>query len=228
MPWGSCTALWRPIPGEFDDYVAMPKENGYQSLHTAVIALDGKPLEVQIRTEEMHHIAQFGIAAHWRYKEGTCSATPILDGQDSVGSARPPTGERMSRTRSSSSTRCKQRRVRRPRVRFYSPRAISSICRMARRQSISPIEIHSEIGHRCRGARVDNRLVSLDYQLQNGEQVDIITTKQGGPSRDWLNPQLNYVATQRARQKISQLVQAAKQREAERLGRPRHPRARAA
>jgi len=196
---GIVHSTWRPIPGEFDDYVAMPKENGYQSLHTAVIALDGKPLEVQIRTEEMHHIAEFGIAAHWRYKEGA-RRNADLDGR--IQWFRQATDWREDVEDALQFVDSLKSDVFGDRVFVFTPRG--DIVDLP--HGATPVDfayqIHSEIGHRCRGARVDNRLVSLDYQLQNGEQVDIITTKQGGPSRDWLNPQLSYVATQRARQKI--------------------------
>jgi GTP pyrophosphokinase len=197
---GIVHTLWRPIPGEFDDYIAMPKDNLYQSLHTAVVGLDGKPLEVQIRTEEMHKIAEYGIAAHWRYKEGAGKRDETLeakinwlrqasDWREDVEDARQFMDSLMTD-------------VFAERVYVFTPRGdIVDLPKGATPVDFA-YQIHSEIGHRCRGARVDNRLVSLDYQLRSGEQIEIITAKQGGPSRDWLNPHLNYVATQRARQKI--------------------------
>ena len=198
---GAVHSLWRPVPGEFDDYVAMPKENLYQSLHTAVVALEGKPLEVQIRTEEMHQIAEYGIAAHWRYKEGSrrdeSLETKIMwlrqatDWREEVEDA----GEFMDSLKSD---------VFAERVYVFTPKGdIVDLPKGA-----TPVDfaylIHSEVGHRCRGAKVDGRLVPLDYQLRVGEQVDIITTREGGPSRDWLAPHLNYVVTTKARQKIRQ------------------------
>jgi GTP pyrophosphokinase len=196
---GLVHSLWRPIPGEFDDYIAMPKDNGYQSLHTAVIALDGKPLEVQIRTEEMHRVAEYGIAAHWRYKEG---APRDADLELRIQWLRQATEWREDVDNAQQFVDSLKSDVFAESVFVFTPKGdIVDLPRGA-----TPVDfayhIHSEIGNRCRGARVDNRLVSLDYQLHNGEQVEIITAKQGGPSRDWLNPHLNYVATQRARGKI--------------------------
>lgn len=198
---GIVHSLWKPIPGEFDDYIAMPKDNLYQSLHTAVVALDGKPLELQIRTEEMHRIADYGVAAHWRYKEGSRRDQTVearinwlrqaSDWREDVGDAR----QFMDSLKSD---------VFAERVYVFTPKG--DIVDLP--QGATPLDfayqIHSEIGHRCRGAQVDGRLVPLDYQLHTGEQVEILVAKRGGPSRDWLNPQLNYVATQRARQKIRQ------------------------
>ena len=198
---GIIHTLWRPIPGEFDDYIAIPKDNQYQSLHTAVVALDGKPLAVQIRTEEMHHIAEYGVAAHWRYKEGAerdeslerhiSRLRQATEWRDDVADAR----QFLDSLKSD---------VLAERVYVFTPKG--DIIELP--SGATPVdfayEIHSEIGHRCRGAKVDGRLVPLDYQLRNGEQVEIITVKQGGPSRDWLNPDLNYVTTTRARQKIRQ------------------------
>ena len=198
---GSVHSLWHPIPGEFDDYIAMPKENLYQSLHTAVIALDGRPLEAQIRTEDMHKVAEYGIAAHWRYKEGV-TQDEALNGRLSWLRQASDWREEVSDARQFRASLRSD--VFAERVYLFTPRGdIVDLPKGA-----SPVdfayEIHSEVGHRCRGAKVDGRLVSLDYQLQNGEQVSIITVKQGGPSRDWLNPHLNYVTTQKARQKIRQ------------------------
>jgi len=196
---GIVHSIWRPIPGEFDDYIAMPKDNLYQSLHTAVVSLDGRPLEIQIRTEEMHRVAEYGIAAHWRYKEGAPRDASIdakvtwlrqaTDWREQIDDARQFVDSMKSD-------------VFADRVYVFTPKG--DIVDLP--QSSTPVDfayqIHSEIGHRCRGAKVDGRLVSLDYQLRTGEQVEILTARRGGPSRDWLNPHLNYVATQRARQKI--------------------------
>ena len=197
---GIIHSLWRPIPGEFDDYIAMPKDNLYQSLHTAVVALDGRPLEVQIRTEEMHQVAEYGVAAHWRYKEGA-KRDETLEAR--VNWLRQASDWREEGEDAQQFVDSLKSDVIAERVYVFTPKGdIIDLPRGA-----TPIdfayEIHTEIGHRCRGAKVDGRLVSLDYQLHNGEQVEILTVKDGGPSRDWLNPQLNYVDTQRARQKIS-------------------------
>ncbi|HHX65370.1 MAG TPA: bifunctional (p)ppGpp synthetase/guanosine-3',5'-bis(diphosphate) 3'-pyrophosphohydrolase [Chloroflexi bacterium] len=197
---GIVHTLWRPIPGEFDDYIAMPKDNLYQSLHTAVVGLDGRPLEVQIRTEEMHKIAEFGIAAHWRYKEGVAQRDEALESKINWLRQASDWREDIEDARQFMDSLVSD--VFAERVYVFTPRGdIVDLPKGATPVDFA-YQIHSEIGHHCRGARVDGRLVSLDYQLRSGEQVEIITAKQGGPSRDWLNPHLNYVATQRARQKI--------------------------
>lgn len=191
---------WRPIPGEFDDYIAAPKDNFYQSLHTAVIYDDGKPLEVQIRTQEMHQNAEFGIAAHWRYKEGGSKHDSkyeqhvlwlrsmmewnqdVNDAQEFVDSMKSDVFE--------------------DRVYVFTPKG--DIIDLP--AGSTPIDfayhVHTDIGHRCRGAKIDGKLVPLDHVFKTGERVEILTSKQGGPSRDWLNPSLGLVKTQRARSKI--------------------------
>lgn len=192
---------WRPIPHEFDDYIASPKDNFYQSLHTAVIYDDGKPLEVQIRTPEMHQNAEYGIAAHWRYKEkGKRDEVfeqrinwirhlmewrqDVEDAQEFVDGMKSDVFE--------------------DRVYVFTPRG--DIIDLP--AGSTPIDfayhVHTEIGHRCRGAKINGKLVSLDYTLKTGDQVEILTAKQGGPSRDWLNVNLGLVKTQRARSKIRQ------------------------
>ncbi|MHB0989540.1 MAG: RelA/SpoT family protein [Bellilinea sp.] len=196
---GVIHTTWRPIPQEFDDYIAAPKDNFYQSLHTAVIYDDGKPLEVQIRTVEMHQNAEFGIAAHWRYKERGHRdelyeqrinwfrrimewRQEIEDAQEFVDSMKSD--------------------VFQDRVYVFTPRG--DIIDMP--AGSTPIDfayhVHTEIGNRCRGAKVNGKLVTLDYELKTGDQVEVLAAKQGGPSRDWLNLSLGLVKTQRARSKI--------------------------
>jgi guanosine-3',5'-bis(diphosphate) 3'-pyrophosphohydrolase len=192
---------WKPIPQEFDDYIAAPKENFYQSLHTTVIYDDGKPLEVQIRTLEMHRNAEYGIAAHWRYKEkGKRDDTyqqrinwlrrlmewrqEVVDAQEFIDGMKTDVfGDR---------------------VYVFTPKG--DIIDLP--AGSTPIDfayhVHTEIGHRCRGAKINGKLVTLDYILKTGDQVEILTSKQGGPSRDWLNKSLGLVNTQRARSKIRQ------------------------
>lgn len=198
---GTLHSIWRPIPGEFDDYVAMPKGNLYQSLHTAVVGLDGKPLEIQIRTQEMHQVAEYGIAAHWRYKEGI-PRDASLDAK--IAWLRQATDWREQIDDARQFVDSMKSDVFADRVYVFTPKG--DIVDLPK--SATPVDfayqIHSEIGHRCRGAMIDGRLVSLDYQLRTGQQVEILTARRGGPSRDWLNPHLNYIATQRARQKIRQ------------------------
>jgi GTP pyrophosphokinase len=193
--------LWRPIPGEFDDFIATPKDNMYQSLHTAVVADDGNTLDVQIRTHNMHRTAELGIAAHWRYKEGRKEdqgfdakiawLRSLMDWRQEVDDAR-------------EFVESLKEDVFEDRVLVFTPKGdIKDLPAGA-----TPIDfayyIHTEVGHRCRGAKVNGRLLALDYRLQNGDQVEIITSKRGGPSRDWLNPNLGYIKTARARQKIRQ------------------------
>ncbi len=192
---------WRPIPNEFDDYIAAPKDNFYQSLHTAVLYDDGKPLEVQIRTPEMDENAEFGIAAHWRYKEKGPRdeqyeqrinwLKKLMEWRQEVEDA----NEFVDGMRTD---------VFQDRVYVFTPRG--DIIDLP--AGATPIDfaytVHTEIGHRCRGSKVNGKLVPLDYTLKTGDQVEILAAKQGGPSRDWLNPTLGLVKTQRARSKIRQ------------------------
>lgn len=191
---------WRPIAGEFDDYIAAPKDNFYQSLHTAVFLEDGKTLEVQIRTPEMHIHAEYGIAAHWRYKESGARydeafqrRLQYLREMIDVGQSYEDPTEFIDAIRSD---------VFQDRVYVFTPHG--DIIDLP--YGATPIDfayhIHTDIGHRCRGAKVNNKLVPLDYVLQVGDRVQILTAKRGGPSRDWLNPSLNYIKTKRALSKI--------------------------
>ncbi|HWQ05531.1 MAG TPA: bifunctional (p)ppGpp synthetase/guanosine-3',5'-bis(diphosphate) 3'-pyrophosphohydrolase [Longilinea sp.] len=193
---------WRPIPHEFDDYIAAPKDNFYQSLHTAVIYDDGKPLEVQIRTPEMHQNAEYGIAAHWRYKEKK-------SGKDDVYEQRISWLRRLMEWRQEVEDAAEfvdgmKTDVFQDRVYVFTPRG--DIIDLP--AGSTPIDfayhVHTEIGNRCRGAKINGRLVNLDYILHTGDQVEVLTAKQGGPSRDWLNSNLGLVRTQRARSKIRQ------------------------
>jgi GTP pyrophosphokinase len=190
---------WRPIPNEFDDYIAAPKDNFYQSLHTAIIYDDGKPLEVQIRTPEMNQNAEYGIAAHWRYKEKSPRdeqyeqrinwMKKLMEWRHEVEDA----NEFVDGMKTD---------VFQDRVYVFTPRG--DIIDLP--AGSTPIDfayhVHTEIGNRCRGSKINGKLVTLDYQLKTGDQVEILTAKQGGPSRDWLNPNLGLVQTQRARSKI--------------------------
>ncbi len=190
---------WRPIPNEFDDYIAAPKDNFYQSLHTAIIYDDGKPLEVQIRTPEMNQNAEYGIAAHWRYKEKSPRdeqfeqrinwLKKLMDWRQEVQDA----NEFVDGMKTD---------VFQDRVYVFTPRG--DIIDLP--AGSTPIDfayhVHTEVGNRCRGAKINGKLVTLDYNLKTGDQVEILAAKQGGPSRDWLNPNLGLVHTQRARSKI--------------------------
>jgi GTP diphosphokinase / guanosine-3',5'-bis(diphosphate) 3'-diphosphatase len=197
---GVVHSLWRPIPGEFDDYIANPKNNFYRSLHTAVLnRRDGRPMEVQIRTREMHQIAEYGIAAHWQYKEG---ARHDAEFQDKINWLRQLMEWRQEVTDPDEFIDSMRTDVFKDWVFVFTPQG--DIVELP--AGSTPIDfaysIHTELGHRCRGANVNGRLVPLDYKLKNGDQVAIIAAKRGGPSRDWLNPALEYIATQRARSKI--------------------------
>jgi len=198
---GIIHSVWRPIPGEFDDYIAMPKDNLYQSLHTAVIGPEGRPLEIQIRTWEMHGVAEYGIASHWRYKEHTkrdLSLEARIDWLRQVSEWRQEVGDASEFVESLKSDVFPER------VYVFTPKGdIISLP-----QGATPVDfayyIHTEVGHRCRGAKVNGHMVPLDYQLHTGEQVEILSAKRGSPSRDWLNPQIGYLKTARARQKVRQ------------------------
>jgi RelA/SpoT family (p)ppGpp synthetase len=196
---GVVHSIWKPIPGQFDDFIATPKDNMYQSLHTAVVGPGGKTVEAQIRTREMHRRAELGIAAHWRYKEGAkrdmafeskvAWLRSLMDWRSDVGDVR----EFIDSLKSD---------VLEDRVYVFTPRG--KVLDLP--AGSTPVDfayyIHTEVGHRCRGARVNGRIVPLTHRLQNGDQVEIITAKRGGPSRDWLNPHLGYTRSGRSRQKI--------------------------
>ncbi|MCZ6531254.1 MAG: bifunctional (p)ppGpp synthetase/guanosine-3',5'-bis(diphosphate) 3'-pyrophosphohydrolase [Chloroflexi bacterium] len=192
---------WKPVPGTFDDYIATPKDNFYQSLHTAVIFDDGKTVEVQIRTPEMDENAEFGIAAHWRYKEERVRddgferrvnwLRSLMEWRQDVTDA----GDFMDAMKSD---------VLEDRVFVFTPRGDIIDLPVDSTPIDFAYHIHTEIGHRCRGARVGGKLVSLDTKLKTGDSIEILTTKRGGPSRDWLNPSLEMVKSQRARSKIRQ------------------------
>ena len=191
--------LWQPISGEFDDYIAHPKSNDYRSLHTGVIGPENKALEVQIRTFDMHHHAELGVAAHWRYKEGATKATgaddkiswlrQILQWKDEVADGR-------------ELAELFKNELFQDRIYVLTPQG--RVIDLA--AGASPVDfayhVHSDLGHRCRGAKVDGAIVPLNTPLKNGQRVEILTVKQGTPSRDWLNPALGYLVTPRARAKV--------------------------
>ncbi len=196
---GTVHSEWNYIRGEFDDYIATPKENNYQSLHTAVIGPEGRPVEIQIRTFHMHEHAEHGVASHWAYKEGKSHDSSyqeklnwtrqLLEWKEEVADAR----DFVDRFKSE---------VYSDRVYVITPQG--KIVDLE--QGATPVDfayhIHTEVGHRCRGAKVNQQMVPLTHTLQTGDQVEILTVKRGGPSRDWLNPHQGYVKTARARSKI--------------------------
>lgn len=221
---GIVHGLWQYIPGEFDDYIATPKDNSYRSIHTAVVGPQGKTVEVQIRTYEMHQHSELGVAAHWRYKEGVAADTgfdrkitllrQLLEWKEDIaGGDGELHGDLFE-----------------DRVYVFSPKGdIVDLPRGA-----TPLDfayhIHTELGHRTRGAKVNGHMVTLTYGLKTGEQVELLTVKKGTPSRDWLNPHLGYLKTARARAKVQHWFKqqnleanvaagrAAFEREVQRLG----------
>ncbi|MBE8167210.1 MAG: GTP diphosphokinase [Shewanella sp.] len=198
---GAVHTLWHHIPKEFDDYVANPKPNGYQSIHTIVVGPEGKTVEIQIRTQAMHEDAELGVAAHWKYKEGKSSGKPngyeekinwlrkILQWQDDVSES----GNLVDEVRS---------QVFEDRVYVFTPKG--EVIDMPAGCTVLDFAyyIHSQVGHRCIGAKVEGRIVPFTYQVQTGERVEIITAKQPNPKRDWLNPNMGYVKASRTRSKI--------------------------
>ncbi len=197
--------LWAPIPGEFDDYISRPKANLYRSLHTAVMGPEGKALEVQIRTREMHRDAELGVAAHWRYKEGTKRATGKGDPfDDKIAWLRQMLAWRDEIVDASDWIEQSRHAVLCDTVYVLTPQG--KVIDLP--QGATPVDfayaLHSDIGHRCRGAKVNGAIVPLDYPLKNAEAVEIITAKTGSPSRDWLNPALGYIRSSRARNKVRQ------------------------
>ncbi len=197
--------LWAPIPREFDDYISRPKANLYRSLHTAVIGPEGKALEVQIRTREMHRDAELGVAAHWRYKEGGKRAAGKDDPFDvKIAWLRQMLAWRDEIVDASDWIEQSKHAVLDDSVYVLTPQG--KVIDLP--QGATPVDfayaLHSDIGHRCRGAKVNGTIVPLDYRLKNAEAVEIITAKTGGPSRDWLNPALGTIKTARARSKVRQ------------------------
>ena len=196
---GQIHTHWRPIPNEFDDYIASPKENSYQSLHTAVVYSDGKPREVQIRTVDMHKLAEYGVARHWRYKERgkidemTLKKVEFLRRAKDLEKDGKSADEFMEHIREELKDR----------VEVFTPNQDLINLPIGSTPIDFAYTIHTEVGNRCRGAKVNGKMVPLSYKLKNGDVVSITTTKSGGPSRDWLNQNLGLVNTQRARSKIN-------------------------
>jgi GTP pyrophosphokinase len=197
---GVVHALWNHIRREFDDYIANPKDNGYQSLHTAVVGPEGKALEVQIRTFEMHQNAELGIAAHWRYKEGGAGQGNSFEQQ--IGWLRQMLEWKEETADAGDFLDHFKAEAFQDQVYAVTPKG--NIVEMV--QGATPLDfayhIHTEVGHRCRGAKVNGRIVPLSYELKNGDQVEILTTKAGTPSRDWLLSHLGYLRTSRAQAKV--------------------------
>ncbi len=194
---GVVHARWPHLPSEFDDYIARPKPNGYRSLHTAVMGPAGKTLEVQIRTREMHRANELGVAAHWRYKEG--------GGSDAEFEAKIAWMRRLLEPRSSEDSTLAadlQTELLEDRVYLLTPKG--EVFDLARGATVLDFAylVHTEVGHRCRGAKVNGRIVPLTFQPQSGDRVEILTTKVAEPSRDWLSPHHGYLNTARAKDKV--------------------------
>jgi GTP pyrophosphokinase len=226
---GIVHSLWHHVPHEFDDYIANPKSNNYRSLHTAVIGPEGKAVEVQIRTREMHEHAELGIAAHWRYKEGArydhgfekkvAWLRQLLEWKEEEPSA----DEFVDRFKSESVEE---------RVYVLTPQGQVIDMPAGATALDFAYHIHTDVGHRCRGAKVNGRIVPLSYELSSGEQVEVLTGRKSAPSRDWLNPHLGYLKTSRARAKVRHWIKqqdrdinvaagrSALERELHRLGLP--------
>lgn len=201
---GMVHELWSPIAGEFDDYIARPKHNGYQSLHTAVIGPGGRSLEIQIRTEEMHLFAEYGVAAHWAYKEGKRDA----DGSGRFNVLRQLVDWHEDLIDPKEFTDALKTDLFGDQVHVFTPNGDV----IAMPAGATPLDfayrVHTMVGHRTRGALVNGQMVPLTHELQTGDRVEILTKKQPEPSRDWLSPQIGYLKTQSARQKIRQWFRA--------------------
>ena len=191
--------IWTPIPSEFDDYISQPKGNDYRSLHTAVRCEDGRALEIQIRTHDMHQHAELGVAAHWRYKEGASSGSSyddkiallrqLLNWREDIGDSRD--WQKHYREAALDDT-----------LYVFTPQGRVVDLPVGSTPVDFAYRVHTELGHRCRGAKVDGALVPLTTPLKTGQRVEIVAAKEGGPSRDWLNPQQGYLMTKSARTKV--------------------------
>jgi len=196
---GIVHSLWQYVPGEFDDYIATPKENNYRSIHTAVIGPEGKTVEVQIRTREMHEASELGVAAHWRYKEGTKQdkgfddkiawLRSLLEWKDELAEATEFVDQFKGEVFSE-------------RVYVFTPKGNIVDLQAGSTPLDFAYHIHTDIGHRCRGAKVNGQIVPLTYALRTGDRVEVLTVKEGAPSRDWLSPHLGYLHSSKARSKV--------------------------
>jgi GTP pyrophosphokinase len=196
---GVVHSLWQHVPGEFDDYIATPKENNYRSIHTAVIGPQGKNVEVQIRTHDMHNQSELGVAAHWRYKEGAkhdkgfddkiAWLRSLLEWKDELAGATEFVDQFKSEVFSE-------------RVYVFTPKGNIVDLQTGATPLDFAYHIHTDVGHRCRGAKVNGHMVPLVYTLKTGDRVEVLTVKEGAPSRDWLSPHLGYLQTSKARSKV--------------------------
>ncbi len=196
-------SLWNPIPEEYDDYIAAPKPNGYQSLHTAVSDPEtGQTLEVQIRTLRMHEEAEKGMAAHWAYKEEGAQVAASV--QRRIQGLRDVLAVLQDSDSELTDADFLETEIQAERLIVFTPKGDVVELPVGATPVDFAYHIHTEVGHRCRGARVNGKMVSLDYKLRSGDRVDILTSNRGGPSRDWMNPGLGYTGSARTRGKIRQ------------------------
>jgi GTP pyrophosphokinase len=193
--------LWTPVEGEFDDYIASPKANEYRSLHTAVVGPEGRTLEVQIRTDEMHQQSEHGVAAHWRYKEGARRADKAFDAK--IAWLRQVLAWK-AEVLEGAAPDAARRAVFEDTIFVLTPQGRVIDLPAGSTPIDFAYHVHTDLGHRCRGAKVDGQMVPLNYKLQNAQRVEIMATKQGGPSRDWLSRDGGYLASPRALAKVRQ------------------------
>jgi GTP pyrophosphokinase len=209
---------YRPVAGEFDDYIARPKPNGYQSLHTVVLDDADRPLEVQIRTRAMHEHAEHGVAAHWAYKEagtrGYAGVSAAGEFEEQIAQARKAVlRQLLAWERDFAGQEAAQGAVFDDRIYVFTPQATIVELTVGATPVDFAYAVHTDLGHRCRGARVDGAMVPLNTALQSGQTVEVIAAKEGGPSLDWLNPELGYLRGTRARTKVRAWFNAQAQRE---------------
>ena len=200
---GAIHTKWRYIPREFDDYIANPKPNGYQSIHTVVLGDSGKPVEVQIRTQQMHEDSEMGVAAHWKYKEGSAGGKSASNYEEKIAWLRKLLAWQEDMTDGDDLVEEIRSQVFNDRVYVFTPKGEVIDLPAGSTPLDFAYYIHSLIGHRCIGAKVANHIVPFTYQLKTGDQVEILTQKEPNPSRDWLNPQLGYINAPRARHKVA-------------------------
>ncbi|MDP1603190.1 MAG: GTP diphosphokinase [Legionella sp.] len=197
---GMVHSLWKQVPVEFDDYITNPKPNGYQSLHTAVEGPEGRVFEVQIRTFQMHDLAEMGVAAHWKYKEGGVSHKESHERK--IEWLRDVLAWHREMATSSGVSDAMEREFLEDRVYVFTPDG--DVLDLP--HGVTPLDfayhVHSQIGHRCRGAKVNGSIVPLTYQLKTGDRIEVLTGKELRPSRDWINPHHNYLKTSRAKAKV--------------------------
>ena len=228
--------VWQPVPREFDDYIARPKPNGYQSLHTVVMNEDGTAFEIQVRTQEMHQQAEYGLAAHWRYKEGAYigmatppnlakTNKPSITHQAGTHSAEVAYERQIAWARQLISWKedaWEQLKHHEIDDHIYVLTPLGKVISLEK--GSTPVDfayaVHTNLGHRCRGARVDGAMVPLETALQNGQTIEIIAVKHGGPSRDWISPDKNYLRSQRARSRVRAWFNALDDEEAGLVAKP--------